>query len=101
VTGALQGCGKKPYPIFFKGNIMAVTIIIIITGLVALSCIYMLIKNQIVYKVRTNILYNDIDTYMKLPPYDKMLNNKMYLFIFTKHAFLKKAGLLGTSKTLY
>ena len=50
------------------------TVLFVISILALLLLFYMLHRNVDVYKVRTTMLLDSIDNYLKLPSYDTMMN---------------------------
>lgn len=56
-----------------EGLISFLHIIQFICGIIFIVAIYFLIRNERVYSLRTRLLYNDYDSYIKLPEYNKML----------------------------
>ena len=52
---------------------VALPALMIIPLLMILWSLFMLFRNDWVYKVRTRILHEDMDRYMRLPSYEGML----------------------------
>lgn len=50
------------------------TVLFVVSILAILLLFYMLHRNEDVYKVRTTMLSDSIDNYLKLPSYDTMMN---------------------------
>lgn len=67
---------------------MKIIITIISFDIVAIIyCFFLLIRNNIVYNIRTKFLYENEKLYDKLPTYEKMLYK--YIWIFTYKGWLR------------
>lgn len=58
-----------------KMIVLGVFTVLFVVSILALRLLfYMLYRNEDVYKVRTTMLSDSIDNYLKLPSYDTMMN---------------------------
>ncbi len=48
-------------------------LLLILLGIVVVYCLFMLVRNSVVYNIRSELLNNDYSSYKLLPSYDSMM----------------------------